>query len=358
MTKTIMGPQANIEGVVCPMPLPHQDHIVLGHGSGGKLMHDLIQTAFLPTWENPILSVGDDAGVISVEGEERLAISTDAHVVAPLFFPGGDIGKLAVCGTVNDVAVMGAEPLYLTASFVLEEGLKLETLERVIDSMRIAAEEAGVQIIAGDTKVVGRGSADGLYISTAGVGSLPKGREISGRGAIAGDAVIVSGTLGDHGIAVLSARGELGFETELTSDIAPLNGLIAAMLAVSENIHAMRDPTRGGLATTLNEIASQSKVGIVLEEGAIPIKAAVDSACELLGFDPLYIANEGKLVAMVAEEDADRVLAAMQAHKYGREAAIIGRVAQEPPGRVLMKTLIGSHRVVEQLAGELLPRIC
>jgi hydrogenase expression/formation protein HypE len=358
MNKQLKAPQANIEGMLCPTPLSHGGRIVMGHGSGGKLMHDLIRQAFLPTWDNPILSAGDDAGVIPTEGSQRLAISTDAHVVSPLFFPGGDIGRLAVCGTVNDVAMLGADPRYLTASFILEEGLAMETLERVIDSMRIAAEEAGVQIVAGDTKVVGRGLADGLYISTAGVGLLPEGRQISGRRAQAGDVVILSGTLGDHGIAVLSARGELGFETELTSDVAPLNGLIAEMLSASENIHVLRDPTRGGLASTLNEIAGQSQVGIVLEEGKIPIEPAVDSACELLGFDTLYIANEGKLVALVAEDDAGQVLAAMQAHAYGGNAAIIGRVAAEPKGRVLMKTLIGSHRVVDVLMGELLPRIC
>jgi hydrogenase expression/formation protein HypE len=348
-----------IEGMVCPVPLPHQERIVMGHGSGGKMSHDLIRNAFMQPWENPILGAGDDAGVIAVAGPARLAISTDAHVVAPLFFPGGDIGKLAVCGTINDVAMMGARPLYLTASFILEEGLPLETLERVVDSMRAAAEEAGVQIIAGDTKVVGRGSADGLYISTTGVGLIPEGLEINGACARPGDAIIVSGTLGDHGIAVLSARGELGLETELASDVAPLNGLIAEMLAASAGIHVLRDPTRGGLATTLNEIARQSGVEMVLQEEQIPVKAAVDAACELLGFDPLYIANEGKLVAIVAQDDAEKVLSAMRRHKYGAEAAIIGRVSgEQPAGRVLMKTLVGSHRVVDVLMGEILPRIC
>lgn len=349
---------ASIEGAVCPVPLQHEEHIVQGHGSGGKLTHDLIAKSFIPAWENPILSAGDDAGVIPTQGYARLAVSTDAHVVSPLFFPGGDIGRLAICGTVNDVAMLGAKPLYLTASFILEEGLELATLERVIASMQAAAREAGVQIVAGDTKVVGKGLSDGLYISTTGVGLLPDGTEIHGAGAQGGDAVIVSGSIGDHGIAVLSARGDLGVETDLESDVAPLNGLVADMLATSEQIHVLRDPTRGGLATTLNEIAKQSEVGIILNEGGIPIKPAVDSACELLGFDPLYIANEGKLVAMVAQEDAERVLGAMRAHEYGREAAIIGRVADEPAGRVLMETLIGSHRVVETLMGELLPRIC
>lgn len=348
----------SIEGLVCPVPLQHQERIVQGHGSGGKLTQDLIAKSFVAAWENPILNAGNDASVINTQGYRRMAISTDAHVVSPLFFPGGDIGRLAVCGTVNDVAMMGARPLYLTASFILEEGLEMETLEGVIASMKAAAVEAGVQIVAGDTKVVGKGLADGLYISTTGVGLLPDDAEIHGAAAKPGDAVIVSGTMGDHGIAVLSARGDLGLQTELASDVAPLNGLIAEMIAASPNIHVLRDPTRGGLATTLNEIARQSKVGIILQEGQIPVKLAVDSACELLGFDPLYIANEGKLVAMVCAEDVERVLAVMHRHKYGTDACQVGKVTAEPVGRVLMETLIGSHRVVDVLQGELLPRIC
>ncbi len=350
--------KAPIEGMLCPLPLQHEEHIVQGHGSGGKLTHDLIAKSFLPTWDNPILAAGDDAGIIPTQGAARLAISTDAHVVSPLFFPGGDIGRLAICGTVNDVAMMGARPLYLTVSFILEEGLKLETLQRVIASMQAAAQEAGVQIVAGDTKVVGRGLADGLYISTTGVGLLADDTKIGGAEAQPGDAVIVSGSMGDHGIAVLAARGDLGVEADLDSDVAPLNGLIADMLAASPNIHVLRDPTRGGLATTLNEIAHQSNVAVILKEGSIPVKPAVDSACELLGFDPLYIANEGKLVAFVAAQDAESVLAAMHAHKYGLEAAVIGHVAADPASRVLMETLIGSHRVVDVLMGEMLPRIC
>lgn len=351
-------PKTTIEGMVCPVPLQHTDRVVLGHGSGGKLTHDLIKKSFMAAFDNPILNASNDASVVATEGAARLAISTDAHVVSPLFFPGGDIGCLAVCGTVNDVAMMGARPLYLTASFILEEGLEIATLERVIASMKDAALEAGVQIVAGDTKVVSKGLADGLYISTTGVGLLPDGREIHGAAARPGDAVIVSGTMGDHGIAVLSARGALGIETDLASDVAPLNGMIADMLAASHNIHVLRDPTRGGLATTLNEIARQSNVGIVMKEGSIPVKPAVDAACELLGFDPLYIANEGKLVAIVASEDAESVLTAMRAHKYGHSAAIIGEISADPAGRVLMRTLIGSHRVVDMLAGEMLPRIC
>lgn len=351
--------ETTIEGMVCPVPLQQQERIVMGHGSGGKMMHDLIRSAFLPPWENPLLEAGNDASVFPVEDASRLAISTDAHVVTPLFFPGGDIGRLAVCGTVNDLAMMGADPLYLTASFILEEGLPMETLAQVVESMRAAAEESGVLIVAGDTKVVSKGLADGLYISTAGVGRVPARTEIHGAAARPGDAVIVSGTIGDHGIAVLSARGELGLETGLASDVAPLNDLVKAMLAASDRVHVLRDPTRGGLATTLNEIARQSNVEIVLQEGDIPLKPAVDAACELLGFDPLYIANEGKLVAIVAADDAELVLAAMQQHEYGAEAAVIGEVTQaQAGGRVLMKTLIGSHRIVDVLMGEMLPRIC
>jgi hydrogenase expression/formation protein HypE len=352
MTKT------GIEGLSCPIPLPHQERIVMGHGSGGKMMHDLIAKTFMKPLGNPTLRASNDGSVISTQGYSQLVVSTDAHVVSPLFFPGGDIGALAVCGTVNDVAMMGAKPLYLTASFILEEGLQFETLARVVESMRARAEEAGVQIVAGDTKVVDKGSADGMYISTTGVGLLHDDVSIGGAQAKPGDAVLVSGTLGDHGIAVLSARGALGIETELESDVAPLNGLIAEMMQASNQIHVLRDPTRGGLATTLNEIAKQSNVGIILDEETIRIKPAVDSACELLGFDPLYIANEGKLVAIVAAEDAERVLQAMKNHKYGQDAAIIGRVTAEPASRVLLKTLIGSHRVVDVLMGEMLPRIC
>ena len=348
----------SIESLNCPLPLPHQETIVMGHGSGGKMMHDLIAQAFLPAWDNPILRAGNDAGIVSSREKARLAISTDAHVVSPLFFPGGDIGSLAVCGTVNDIAVMGAQPLYLTASFILEEGLPMETLVQVIASMRSAAERAAVQIVAGDTKVVSRGHGDGLYISTAGVGLLDDNVSIHGANAQPGDAVILSGTLGDHGIAVLAARGELGIQADLQSDIAPLNGLISDMRGASNNIHVLRDPTRGGLATTLNEIAGQSKTGIIIEEEKLPIRPAVNAASELLGFDPLYIANEGKLVALVAPDEAQIVLDVMHQHPLGKEAAIIGHVNTEIQTRVLMKTLIGSHRIIDILMGEMLPRIC
>lgn len=346
-----------MQGLACPLPLAHTEKIVLGHGSGGKLSHDLIKTYFLPAFDNPALRAGNDAGIVALDAS-RLAISADSHVVAPLFFPGGDIGKLAVCGTVNDLAMMGATPLYLTAGFILEEGLDMALLARVAESMRDAAREAQVQIVAGDTKVVQRGKADGLYISTAGVGVLRDGVNIHGANAQPGDAVILSGTLGDHGIAVLSARGDLGFDADVVSDIAPLNELVAAMLETGAALHVLRDPTRGGVATTLNEIAQQSNVGIVLREDALPIRPAVAAACEMLGFDPLYIANEGKLLAVVASQDAERVLRVLRAHKYGADAALIGIVQAEPRGRVLLKTSIGSARVVDVLMGELLPRIC
>jgi hydrogenase expression/formation protein HypE len=322
------------------------------------MTHQLIQKAFLPAFDNSALRAGDDAAVLEPAAGLQLSISTDAHVVLPLFFPGGDIGRLAVCGTVNDVAMLGATPLYLTAGFILEEGLSIETLQRVIESMKAAAQEANVQIVAGDTKVVQKGKADGLYITTAGVGLVRPGLKIGGAQAKPGDAVILSGSIGDHGIAVLGARGELGFQSSIQSDVAPLNHLIDAMLDASNNVHVLRDPTRGGLATTLNEIASQSNIGIVLDETTIPVHPEVNAACEMLGFDPLYIANEGKLIAMVARQDADAVLKAMRQTRYGEGSVIIGEVTTEPRGRVLMKTAIGSQRVVDMLAGEMLPRIC
>ena len=353
-----MSEPVYIQSPMCPLPIRDRGQIILGHGSGGKLSADLIGKLFLPPFDNEALRAGDDAGVVQASPHTRLAISTDSHVVWPLFFPGGDIGRLAVCGTVNDVAMMGATPAYLTAGFILEEGLEIGVLEHVVASMQDAAVEAGVEIIAGDTKVVERGKADGIYINTAGVGVVNPGTIIGGAQAKPGDVLIVSGTIGDHGIAVLGARGELGFETDLQSDVAPLNKMIADMLAVSDQIHALRDPTRGGVASALNEIARQSKVGIILDEETLPVKTAVSAACEMLGFDPLYIANEGKLLAIVGRGDADKVLAVIRNAKYGKDAAIIGEVRDEPAGRVLMKTTLGSTRIVDVLSGELLPRIC
>jgi hydrogenase expression/formation protein HypE len=352
----------NMEGPACPVPLQHQDQIVIGHGSGGRLTHDLVRKVFMPRLSStPLVAGNDSARILLPDGAElqgHLAVSTDAHIVTPLFFPGGDIGRLSVCGTVNDVAMSGALPLYLTAGFILEEGFHVHLLEKVLDSMKAAAEEAGIQVVAGDTKVVEKGKADGLFITTAGVGWVPAGRQIGGEMARPGDVVLLSGTVGDHGIAVLSARGELGFEISVESDTAPLNHLIQAVLAAAPHTHVLRDPTRGGLATTLNEIAVQSNVGILVEEKAVPVLPPVRAACEMLGFDPLYIANEGKVIAIVPPEEAQEALNAMRANPYGQNAARIGVVQDSPARRVLLRTPIGTTRILDVLSGELLPRIC
>jgi hydrogenase expression/formation protein HypE len=348
-----------MEGVTCPAPLTERDAILLGHGSGGQLAHRLITGLFLPVFDNDALRQGNDAAIVAVEaGGGGLAVCTDSHVVAPLFFPGGDIGRLAVCGTVNDLAMLGAQPLALTAGFILEEGLPMPTLERVVRSMQAAAAEAGVAIVAGDTKVVERGKADGLYVNTAGIGRIGRAPAPSGDRARPGDVVIVSGTLGDHGIAVISARGELGLETSVSSDVCPLNHLVADLLAAHSAVHVLRDPTRGGVATTLNEIAQQSQVGIVLDEARLPVRPAVAAACEVLGFDPLYLANEGKLIAMVGAAEAESALETLRRTRYGAEAAVIGTVQAAPAGYVMARTPLGTHRLVSMLAGELLPRIC
>ena len=335
-----------------------EDRILLAHGSGGKLSHDLIKKSFVSTLGNPILDKLDDSAVFELGGNGRLAFTTDSYVVSPIFFPGGDIGKLAVCGTVNDLSMSGAIPLYLSLSFIIEEGLLITDLEKIVDSVHQATAEAGVKIVAGDTKVVDKGSADKLFINTSGVGIVPPGVDISGANAKPGDKVIISGTLGDHGIAVLSQREGLKFHVPVPSDCSPLNRLVAEMLETSANLHCLRDPTRGGLATTLNEFAQQSQVGINIDEANIPVNRAVLSACELLGFDPLYVANEGKLAAVVAPADTNKVLAKMRQNQYGREASIIGEVVNEHPGRVVMKTRLGASRIVDVLVGELLPRIC
>jgi len=353
-------PPVDLMGLSCPLPLTQHDRVVMGHGSGGRMSHDLIRQLFLPLLGEAAPTTLDDAAVLTIPaGEGRLAITTDSHVVSPIFFPGGDIGRLAVCGTVNDLAMMGATPLYLTAAFVLEEGLPLGDLQRILTSMRVAAAEAGVRIVAGDTKVVEKGGADMLFINTTGVGIVPAGTDVRGDNAQPGDVVLVSGPIGDHGIAVMSVREGLTFDAEVVSDVAPLSGLVAAMLAGNPSaVHVLRDPTRGGLATTLNEIAQQSQVSIVLDEQAIPVRPAVAAACAMLGFDPLYIACEGRLVACVAASAAPHVLTAMHAHPYGRDAAVIGRVEREPRGRVLLATRIGGRRIVDMLTGDMLPRIC
>jgi len=332
------------------------DRILLAHGSGGRLAHELIEKVLVKPLSNPLLDRLDDSAVVPFSG--RLAFTTDSYVVNPIFFPGGDIGKLAVCGTVNDLSMVGATPLYLSLAFIIEEGLLIEELERVLLSVQAAAREAQIQIVTGDTKVVNKGSADKLFVNTAGVGTVPEGIEISGSNARPGDKLILSGTIGDHGIAVLSQREGLGFATKLESDCAPLSGLVAEMMAVSRRIHSMRDPTRGGLATTLNEIAAQSKVGIRIEEEKVPVRDEVRGACEMLGIDPLYVANEGKLVALVHPADADAVLDKMRHHRYGKNAAIIGEVRPDHTGRVVMKTTLGASRIVDMLMGDPLPRIC
>lgn len=332
------------------------DTILLAHGSGSKLSHDLIEKNLLQPLRNELLARLDDSAVFDLKG--RLAFTTDSYVVSPIFFPGGDIGKLAVCGTVNDLAMNGAEPRYLSLALIIEEGLLVSELDRVIKSIKAAAEEAAVQIITGDTKVVNRGSADKLFVNTAGIGVVPQGVNISGANAKVGDRVLLSGTIGDHGIAVMSQREGLKFSVPMPSDCAPLNKMVSQMLEVSPAIHVLRDPTRGGLATTLNEIARQSSVGISIEEAKVPIHDGVRGACELLGFDPLYVANEGKLIAIVDARDADRVLAKMKQNCYGSNAAVIGEVTAEHQGKVVMKTRLGTSRIVDMLSGELLPRIC
>lgn len=330
--------------------------ILLAHGSGSRLSHELIERKLLPPLNNPMLAKLDDSAVFDISG--RLAFTTDSYVVSPIFFPGGDIGKLAVYGTVNDLAMSGATPIYLSLSLIIEEGLTFSELERIIDSIKAAADEAEVKVVTGDTKVVNRGSADKLFINTSGIGVIPQGVDISGANARPGDKIILSGTIGDHGIAVMSQREGLKFSVPVQSDCAPLNKLVSQMLQASSQIHCLRDPTRGGLATTLNEFARQSNVGIRIDEERIPVRDGVRAACELLGFDPLYVANEGKLVAIVAPQHADKVLARMKENPYGADASIIGEVTAEHKGKVIMKTRLGASRIVDMLSGELLPRIC
>jgi len=332
------------------------DKILLAHGSGGKLTHDLIKNLLLKELGNPCLNLLDDAATFTLNG--RIAFTTDSYVVSPLFFPGGDIGKLAVCGTVNDLSMVGAIPKYVSLSLIIEEGFLFPDLKKIISSIHTTAQEAGVKVVTGDTKVVNRGSADKLFINTAGIGIIPAGVELSGSHAKIGDKIILSGPIGDHGIAILCQREGLKFETSLESDCAPLNKLVGEMLEASHKIHALRDPTRGGLASTLNEFAESSKVGITIEEDKIPVRDTVRAACELLGFDPLYVANEGKLVAVVDSQVAEKVLSKMQKNEQGTQAAIIGEVVADHPGKVVMKTQFGSSRIISMLAGELLPRIC
>ncbi len=344
------------KGYARPLDIKH-GRVDMSHGGGGRAMVQLITDLFAKYLGNEYLAQGNDGTCLPL-GQGKLVVSTDSHVVSPLFFPGGDIGCLSVHGTVNDVAVMGATPLYLTAGFILEEGFPLADLARIVESMARAANEAGVKLVAGDTKVVEQGKGDGVFITTTGIGFLPEGIHLSGDLARPGDVLLVSGSVGDHGVAIMSKRENLSFDAPILSDTASLNGLTAAMLASGANIKVMRDPTRGGLAATINEIAHQSGVGIHLEEAAIPVKPEVDAACELLGLDPINIANEGKLIAVCAAADTDRLLAAMRAHPQGREAAVIGKVVEDPNGFVQMKTSFGGRRMVDWLSGEQLPRIC
>lgn len=342
---------------VRPLDLKH-GHVDMAHGSGGRAMAQLIDELFARHLGNDYLAQGDDGALLPSPGEGRLVMATDAHVVSPLFFPGGDIGCLSVHGTINDVAVMGAEPLYLSAAFILEEGFKFADLERIVKSMAEAAKAAGVPVVTGDTKVVERGKGDGVFITTTGVGIVRPGCELSGRNARPGDVILVSGTLGDHGMAIMAERESLGFESPIVSDTAALHGLIAAMRASGAEIHVLRDPTRGGLATTLNEIARQSGVGMMLQEKALPVMPAVGAACEFLGLDPLYVANEGKVVAICPGSEAEKLLNALRAHPLGKEAAIVGSVHEDPHHFVQMTTAFGGKRIVDWLSGEQLPRIC
>jgi hydrogenase expression/formation protein HypE len=342
----------------CPIPTSKYDRIVLGHGSGGRLTADLMSTVFLPAFANPTLSALEDQATVDLAEADRIAVTTDSFVVHPIFFPGGDIGRLAVHGTVNDLAVGGARPLVLAAAFILEEGFAVDSLRRVVESMKGACAEAGVQIVTGDTKVVERGKGDAIFITTTGIGLVPEGRALSVASARPGDRVLVSGTLGDHGLAILSVREGLSFETTLESDCAPVTDLVRIMLAASRDIRCMRDPTRGGLASALNEIARASKVGIKIVADAIPLRVEVRGACEVLGLDPLYAACEGRLVAVVPGTDAAAVLAAMRAHPSGRDAADIGEIVGDHPHLVTLRSALGRERILAMLAGEELPRIC
>jgi hydrogenase expression/formation protein HypE len=336
--------------------------ITMAHSGGGRAMRELIERLIVPAFDNPHLSALEDQAQINLkelaECGDRLAFTTDCYVVSPLFFPGGDIGKLAICGTVNDLAMAGAVPLFLSCGLIIEEGFATADLERVLASMAAQARQAGVQVVTGDTKVVNRGAADRLFINTAGIGMVAPGVNIAATRALPGDAIIVNGTLGDHGVAILVARNELNLQCDIASDCQPLHRLVQAMLKVCPDIHCLRDATRGGLATVLNEFAASSHVGMRLQERALPLKAEVRGACEMLGLDVLYMANEGKLVAVVPREAADAVLAAMRAHPAGADAAIVGEVLAEPAGHVILNTLFGGERVVDMLVGEQLPRIC
>ena len=358
-----MSEAIHFEQLSCPTPLSQYDRILLGHGSGGRLTADLIQRLFVPAFDNEVLSALEDQATVSLpclSGIQypRLAFTTDSFVVRPIFFPGGDIGKLAVHGTVNDLAVGGAQPLFLSAAFILEEGLAIADLERITASMRQACDAAQITMVTGDTKVVDRGKGDQIFITTAGIGWVPEGRSLSIRSARPGDRVLVSGAIGDHGIAIMSMREGIEFETVLESDSAPLHDLTRVMLEACPEIRCMRDPTRGGVSSALNELASASRVGVELIEAVLPIRPEVRGACEMLGLDPLYVANEGKLIAVAPADAAEHLVDVMRTHPLGRNAAIIGQIVPDHPGMVTMHSVVGGERVVTMLAGEQLPRIC
>jgi hydrogenase expression/formation protein HypE len=348
------------EPEACPLPLGQYEQIVLGHGSGGRLSADLLENVFLSNFKSQVLHALEDQAALTLprDAGSRVALTTDSFVVRPLFFPGGDIGKLSICGTVNDLAVGGAVPKAISAAFIVEEGFSIAELSRIARSMARTCAEAGVELVAGDTKVVERGKGDGVFITTSGLGFLPAGRSLSIGAARPGDKLIVSGTIGDHGVAILSVREGVEFETTLESDCAPLADLTRAMLEVCPAIRCMRDPTRGGLSAVLHELSARSGVGVKLDESRLPIRPEVRAACELFGLDPLYVACEGKLVAVVAADSADELLAAMRTHPLGRQAAIVGEIVGEHPKLVTMRSVIGSERVVPMLSGEQLPRIC
>jgi len=361
--------EMNYPSWICPKPLESYPNIVMGHGSGGKMMADLIEHIFSSAFNNDLLNQMGDSTVINLStlpgdyGHERFAYTTDSYVVNPLFFPGGNIGDLSINGTVNDLAMHGAKPLLLSAGFILEEGLSLETLGMIANSMAVACDKADVKIVTGDTKVVQKGHGDGIFINTSGLGFIPEDCDIAPENAVPGDFVIVNGTIGDHGMAIMSVREGLSFRSDIKSDTAPLYSLVAEMLKASTGIHGpkihcLRDATRGGLAAVLNEIARASKVGIEFDELGVPVRPPVKAACEMLGLDPFYIANEGKLAAILPQESVEPVLEAMQQHQYGKDSAIIGRVVSEHPGLVTAKTSIGGQRIINYPTGELLPRIC
>ncbi len=341
----------------CPIPIDRYNKILLAHGSGGRLTNELIKNLFLPSFKSEILNQLHDGAVINLDSK-KIAFTTDSYVIQPIFFPGGDIGKLAVYGTINDLSVCGARPLFISVSFIIEEGLTVEILQKIVQSIKEATDECGVKVVTGDTKVVEKGKGDNIFINTSGIGEIYNGVDISPGRCSEGDVIIVNGSIAEHGMSIISSRDDIGFETKIKSDCAPLNFLVEDIIKATRDVHVMRDPTRGGLSSALNEISEISKCGIEITEDKIPLREEVKGACELLGFDPLYVANEGKILVFVPEKDSEKVLNAMKRNKHGVDSAIIGRVTNEFPGKVILKTTVGSRRFVDMLSGEQLPRIC